>query len=65
MYPGRILASSDTETVILDAQNSSKCVNLDAQIMILDAQNRSIGVQLDLKKCVSNLVNEIQASASK
>ena len=36
MYPGRILVSSDAETVIQDAQNSSKCVNLDAQIMILD-----------------------------
>ena len=66
MYPGHILASSDAETVILDAQNSSKCVNLDAQIMILDTQNRSIiGIQLDLKKCVSNLANEIQASVSK
>ena len=49
MYPGRVLASSDAETVILDAQNSSECVNLDTQIMILNAQNRSIGVQLDLK----------------
>ena len=36
MYPGRILVSSDAETVIQDAQNSSECVNLDAQIMILD-----------------------------
>ena len=57
MYPGRVLASSDAETVILDAQNSSECVNLDAQIMILDAQNRSIGVQLDLRDFVSNLAN--------
>ena len=44
MYPGRVLASSDTETVIQDTQNSSKCINLDAQIMVLDAQNRSIGI---------------------
>ena len=65
MYPGRVLVSSDAETVILDAQNLSECINLDAQIMILDAQNRSIGVQLDLKNLVSNLANEIQASASK
>ena len=48
MCPGRILASSDTETVIQDTQNSSKCINLDAQIMVLDAQNQSIGVQWDL-----------------
>ena len=33
-----------TQTVILDAQNSSECVNLDAQIMILDAQKKG-GVQ--------------------
>ena len=65
MYPGHVLASSDAETVIPDAQNSSECINLDAQIMILDAQNRSIGIQLDFKHFVSNLVNEIQASASK
>ena len=49
MYPGHILASSDAETVIQDAQNPSKCINLDAQIVILDAQNRSIGIQLDLE----------------
>ena len=65
MYPGRVLASSDAKTVILDAQNSSKHVNLDAQIMILDTQNQSIGVQLDLKDFVSNLANEIQVSVSK
>ena len=44
IYPGHILVSSDAETVIQDAQNLSKCINLDAQIMILDAQNQSIGV---------------------
>ena len=48
MYPGHVLASSDTETVIQDAQYLSKLyVNLDTQIMILDAQNQSIGIQLD------------------
>ena len=47
-----------------DVFRARPCVS-DAQIMILDAQNRSIGIQLDLKKFVSNLVNEIQASASK
>ena len=29
MYPGHVLVSSDTETVIQDAQNSSECINLD------------------------------------
>ena len=36
----------DTQIVILDAQNSSECVNLDAQIVLLDTQNRRIGIQL-------------------
>ena len=29
----------DAQIVILDAQNSSECVNLDAQIVVLDTQN--------------------------
>ena len=68
LVPGMLFqrcTRAETETVIQHAQNSSECVNLDAQIMILDAQSRSIGVQLDLKNFVSNLANEIQASASK
>ena len=36
----------DAQIVILDAQNSSECVNLDAQIVVLDTQNWSIGIQL-------------------
>ena len=36
----------DAQIVILDAQNSSECVNLDAQMVVLDTQNRSIGIQL-------------------
>ena len=34
------------QIVILDAQNSSEFVNLDAQIVLLDTQNQSIGIQL-------------------
>ena len=36
----------NAQILILDAQNSSECVYLDAQIMLLDTQNRSIGIQL-------------------
>ena len=47
----------DAEILILDAQNSSECINLDAHIMLLDTQNRSIGIQLlYFKKLISNLL---------
>ena len=49
MYPGRVLVSSDAQIVILDAQISSECVNLNAQIVILDAQNQS--KQVDFESC--------------
>ena len=49
VYPGRVLVSSDAQIVILDAQISSECVNLNAQIVILDAQNQS--KQVDFESC--------------
>ena len=36
----------DARIVIVVAQKSSECNNLDAQIVLLDTQNRSIGIQL-------------------
>ena len=55
----------NAQILILDAQNSSECVYLDAQIMLLDTKSKHWHSISGFRKLISNLGNEIQASASK
>ena len=45
----------DAQIMILDARNSSECVNLDAQVVVLDTQSKHWHPISGFRKFISNL----------